>query len=60
MDTPQKTIKIELTPNQYNQLEDELIALGGYQWNDSTIHADSCGSKVLSIIQDQMREQTTK
>jgi hypothetical protein len=41
---------IELTDEQYEQLIAELHSLYGYHWNDSRIHADNCGSKVVDVI----------
>jgi len=50
-------ITIKLTLEQYYQLEKELGSLYSYHWGDDGIHANDCGSKVLSDIQDQGREQ---
>ncbi len=49
-------IKIELTKEQYEQLINELHSLAGYHWNDD-IHADNCGSKILSVIESQVECQ---
>lgn len=47
-------INIKLTPEQYEQLCDELRSLYGYHWNDDNIHANDCGSKILPLIEDQV------
>lgn len=50
-------ITIQLTEEQAATLISELIDLSGYQWNDDKIHADNCGSKVISTIESQIEEQ---
>ncbi len=50
-------IKIELTEEQYDQLLTELHSLYNYHYKDDHIHADDCGSKVVSEIESQGDEQ---
>lgn len=49
--------KIILTDEEYVILIDELQSLWNYHWNDDAIHADNCGSKILGIIDDRVKEE---
>jgi hypothetical protein len=49
--------KIILTDEEYEALVAELQSLYSYHWNDDTIHADNCGSKVLPIIEQKVSEE---
>jgi len=51
-------IIITLTPEQYKTLTSELGSLYSYHWNDDHVHADNCGSKILSEIEQQYDEQS--
>ena len=46
-----------LTDEQAEQLLAELSSLHGYHYNDDTMHANDCGSKVIHIIESQINEQ---
>lgn len=48
---------ITLSDELYKQLINELYSLFSYHWNDHTIHADDCGSKVLPYIQNQQPDK---
>lgn len=50
-------ITITLTREEYDILCRELSSLEGYHWNDDHIHANDCGSKILSTIEDQVSSQ---
>lgn len=52
-DEDQKPILISLSREQYNQLVEELSSLFNYHWNSDRIHANDCGSKILSEIEEQ-------
>lgn len=49
---------IKLTDEQVDVLLTELHSLHSYQWNDNHTHADDCGSKIVSVIESQINEQT--
>ena len=48
--------QIILTNEEYDILIDELQSLWSYHWNSERIHADDCGSKILGIIEDRVKE----
>ena len=50
-------ITITLTEEQAEQLLSELYSPSSYHWNDTRIHADDCGSKVVDDISTQIQEQ---
>lgn len=50
-------ITITLTKEEAEQLLSELYSLSSYHWNDSRIHANDCGSKVVDSISIQVQEQ---
>lgn len=41
-----------LSDEQYETLRSELSSLYGYHWNDRTIHAKDCGSKILDSMDE--------
>lgn len=47
---------IILSDEEYSLLEDELISLFNYDWNNDCIAAKDCGSKALTIIREKITE----
>ena len=50
--------KLILSDEEFEQLLTELQSLESYHWNDDRYHANDCGSKVVSTIEEKVKDTT--